>query len=74
MKGQLVISQVALVVRNTLADAVDTRDESLIPASGRSPGGGHVNSLQNSCLEKPMDGGAWRATVHLKELNMNEAT
>ena len=74
MKGQLVISQVALVVRNTLADAVDTRDESLIPASGRSPGGGHVNSLQNSCLENPMDGGAWRATVHLKELNMNEAT
>ena len=35
----------------------------LIPGSGRSPGGGHGNPLQYSCLENPMDGGAWRATV-----------
>ena len=35
-----------------------------IPGSGRSPGGGHGNSLQDSCLEKPTDRGAWRATVH----------
>ena len=32
--------------------------------SGRSPGEGHGNPLQHSCLENPMDGGAWRATVH----------
>ena len=36
----------------------------LIPGSGRSPGGGHNNPLQHSCLENPMDRGAWRATVH----------
>ena len=36
----------------------------LIPASGRSPGGAHDNPLQYSCLENPMDRGAWRATVH----------
>ena len=35
-----------------------------IPGSGRSPGEGNGNSLQYSCLENPMDRGAWRATVH----------
>ena len=35
-----------------------------VPGSGRSPGGGHGNPLQYSCLENPMDRGAWRATVH----------
>ena len=35
-----------------------------IPGSRRSPGGGHGNPLQYSCLENPMDGGAWWATVH----------
>ena len=35
-----------------------------IPGPGRSPGGGHGNPLQYSCLENPMDRGAWRATVH----------
>ena len=35
-----------------------------IPGSGRSSGGGHGNPLQCSCLEKPMDRGAWQATVH----------
>ena len=35
-----------------------------IPGSGRSPGEGHGNSLQYSCLENPMDRGAWWATVH----------
>ena len=39
-------------------------DLGLIPGSGRSPGGGHGNPLQYSCLENPMDRGAWRATVH----------
>ena len=35
-----------------------------IPGSGRSPGEGHGNTLQYSCLENPMDRGAWRATIH----------
>ena len=39
-------------------------DEGSIPRSGRSPGGGHGNPLQCSCLENPMDRGTWRATVH----------
>ena len=41
------------------------RDMSSIPESGRSPGGGHGNALQYSCLESPVDRGAWRATVHV---------
>ena len=39
-------------------------DPSSIPGSGRSPGGGHSNPLQYSCLKNPMDRGAWPATVH----------
>ena len=39
-------------------------DAGLIPRSGRSPGGGNGNPLQYSCLENPMDRGAWWATVH----------
>ena len=35
-----------------------------VPGLGRSPGGGHGNALQYSCLENPMDRGAWWATVH----------
>ena len=35
-----------------------------VPGSGRSPGGGHSNLLLYSCLENPMDRGAWRAVVH----------
>ena len=38
-------------------------DVSVIPGLGRSPGGGHGNPLQYSCLENPMDRGAWRVTV-----------
>jgi len=55
---------VALVVKNPPASAGDARDIDLIPGSGRSPGGGHGNPLQYSCLENPMDRGAWQATVH----------
>ena len=40
------------------------RDTGSIPGSGRSPGGGHGNPLQYSCLENPMDREAWWATVH----------
>ena len=39
-------------------------DLGLFPGSGRSPGGENGNPLQYSCLENPMDRGAWRATVH----------
>ena len=52
-------SQVALVVKNPPANAGDTRGAGLIPGSGRSPGGGHGNPLQNSCMENPTDRGAW---------------
>ena len=44
--------------------ACDAGDLSSIPGLGRSPGGGHDNPLQYSCLENPKDRGAWRATVH----------
>ena len=42
----------------------DAEDAGSIPGSGRSPGGGHGNLFQYSCLENPMDRGAWWATVH----------
>ena len=54
-------SQVALVVKNPLANTGHIRDASLIPGLGRFPGGGHGNPLQRSCLETPMDRGAWWA-------------
>ena len=44
--------------------ACNAGDMSLIPGSGRSPGGRHGYSLQYSCLENPMDRPAWQATVH----------
>ena len=57
-------SQVALVVKNLPANAGDIRDVGSIPGLGRSPGGGHVNPPQYSCLESPLHRGAWRAIVH----------
>ena len=54
-------SQVLLVVKNLPAD---TEDMGSIPGSGRFPGRGNGNPLQYSCLENPMDRGAWRARVH----------
>ena len=57
-------SQVALVVKNPPANARDVRDTSSIPGSGRSPGREHGNPVWYSCLENPMDRGAWQATVH----------
>ena len=56
-------SQVALVVKNPLANAGDIRDMGLIPGLERSPGGGHGNPLWY-CLENPMGREAWRAIVH----------
>ena len=52
------------MVKNPSANAGDVRKAGSIPGSGRSPGGGHGSPLQCSCLENPMDGGAWQATVH----------
>ena len=57
------MSQVALVVENLPASAGALGDAGSAPGSGRSPGGGHSNPLKYSCLENPMDRGAWRATV-----------
>ena len=59
-----VASQVALMVKNLPVNAGDIRDISSIPGSGRSPEEGHVYRLQYSCLENPIDRGAWWATVH----------
>jgi len=66
---------VALVVKTMPANAGHIRDVSLIPGAGCSPREGHGNPFQYSCLENPMDRGAWQATVHsvaktgLKRLN-----
>ena len=57
-------SQVALVVKNSLANAGDIREAGSIPGLGRSPAGGNGNLFQYSSLENSMDRGAWWATVH----------
>ena len=57
-------SQVAQVVKNPLANAGDTRGASSTPGSGRSPGVGNGNPLQNPSLENSMDRGAWQPAVH----------
>ena len=56
--------QVVLVVKNLLVNAWNMRHVGLIPGSRRTPGGGHGNPLQYSCLENPMDRGRRRAIVH----------
>ena len=63
-----------LVVKNPSANAGDVRDSSLVPGSGRSPGG-HGNPLQYSCLGNLMDRGAWWATVYrVTQSRRTEAT
>ena len=57
-------SQVAQRVKNPPANSGDARDAVSIPGLGRSPGGGHGNPLQYSCLGNPMDRGVWQATAH----------
>ena len=72
-------SQVMLVVKNVPTNAGDVRDTGSIPGSGRSPGEGHSNPLQYSCLENTTDRGAWPAIVQgvpksqirLKQLSMH---
>ena len=62
------------MVKNPPASEGDTRHKGSIPGSGRFPEGRHGNPLQYSCLGKPMDRGAWWATVHgvTKELNVTK--
>ena len=52
------------VDKESACNAGDAEDIGLIPGSGRSPGGGHGNLLQYSCLENPTDRGTWRAAIH----------
>ena len=67
------------MVKNPPINAEDIIDPGLIPRMGRSAGEGHDNPLQYSCLENPMDRGAWWATVNgiaksqadLKQLSMH---
>ena len=61
---------------NVKESACNAGDSGSIPGLGRYPGEGHGNSLQYSCLENPLDRGAWWATVHgvAKESDMTEVT
>ena len=52
------------MVKNPPAKPGDIREVGSIPGSGRHPGGRSGSPLQYSCLENPMDRGAWRASVH----------
>ena len=54
----------ALAIKNPPANVGDVSDMGLIPGLGRSLGGGDGNPLQYSCLENPMERGAWQVTVH----------
>ena len=54
----------SVMVRNPLANAGDVTGTGLIPGLGIFPEGGYGNRLQYSCLENPIDRGAWRATAH----------
>ena len=69
-------SKMSLAVENLPANAGNIRDQGLIFVWGRSPGGGHGNSLHYSCLDNPMDRGVWQATVHrvTKKSDTTEAT
>ena len=57
------ISQVALMVKNPIANALGVREQVGSLGWGRSLGGEHGNPLQDSCLENPMNRGTWWATV-----------
>ena len=64
-----------VVIKNLPANAEDIRDVGSIPGLGRSSGEGNGNSLQCSCLENPIERGAWQATVHgVAESDMTEVT
>ena len=62
------------MIKNVPANEGHAKDMGLIPGSRRSPGGGHGNPFQFSCLENSMDRGAWRAIVHrVAELDTTES-
>ena len=63
LSGELHSPQMVLVVKHPPANSGDIRDTGLISGLGRSPGGGNGNPLQSSCLENPMNRGAWWAAV-----------
>ena len=63
-REQHVVTEVPLMAQMVKNLPADAGHSSSIPRSGRSPGGGHGYQLQYSCLENPMDRGAWWATVH----------
>ena len=65
-------SQVAIVVKNPPADAGDAKDAGSIPRSGRSPGEESGYPFQYSCLENPMDRGAWQATVRKNQTRLSD--
>ena len=68
-------SRVALVVKNPPAGGGGVGDAGSIPVSGRFPREGRGNPLQFSCLENPLDRGAWRAAVHgVAESDRTEVT
>ena len=63
------------MIKNPPANAGNLRDLGSIHGLGRSPGGGHGNPLQNSCLENSMDRGAWWVAVHtVAKLDTTEGT
>ena len=62
------------MVKNPPANEGDLRDMGSIPGSGRCPGVGNGNPLQHSCLENPLDRGAWRATVHSEDTKESDTT
>ena len=63
------------MVNNLPTNAEDTGDMDLVPGLGRSPGEGHGNPLQYSCIEDPMERGTWQATVYrVAELDTIEIT
>ena len=64
------------MVKNLLANEGDVRDSGSIPGLEKYPGAGHGNPVQYSCLENPMDRGAWRATIHrvTEHLDTTEGT
>ena len=63
------------MVKNLPTDAGEIKVVGSVPGWGRSPGGGHGNPLQHSCLENPMNRGAWQAKVHsVAESDTTEVT
>ena len=63
------------MVKNPPASAGDISDVGSVPGWGKSPGGGHGNLLQHSCLENLIDKGAWQATDHrVAKLDITKVT